>query len=442
MNLLRTGNSLKPRIFFGWWIVLVTGIVSGLGHGFYMYGLSVFFKDIAAELGLTRAMTSLATGIGRMGGGFMSPVAGWLCDRFGPKWVSVSGLCIASAGFSLMYFIHSEWLYFIAWGLLAGFGINLSLTVTVDKTLTNWFVKKRGLAMGIKFTLIGFGGVVLLPVVGWLAIRFGWRTTCMTWALVMFCCIPLIVLFMKQKRPEHYGLLPDGAPMDTSRMSDENDMVNQGLAYASGFEENEFTYRQALSTSSYWLVTLSYAIATVFFVGFTIHIIPFLTDAGISTTAAGGMMGMMVFFTMPARFFGGVIADRTRKEYLKYILAGSFALQAMGMGSFLLFSNMASIYVLLAIHGFASGIMSPLVIIILGRYFGRQAFGSIFGTCMLFNAPVGLFAPVYTGWIFDTTGSYKVAIVLFSVMAALSSVIMCMVRPPVIVPAVAQAAEV
>jgi cyanate permease len=426
----RPSNPRSLRLFFGWWTVIVTGIVSGLGHGFYMYGLSIFFKDIASELGLSRALTSLATGLGRLEGGLVSPLAGWLCDRFGPKWVSVTGLGIAACGFFLMFFIHSEWLYFIAWGILAGFGINLGLTVTIDKTLTNWFVRKRGLALGLKFMLIGLGGVILLPIVGWLASRFGWRLTCLAWSAVMLSCIPFIFKFLKQKRPEYYGLLPDGAKVGLDSGVQADDMVNQGIAYASGFEENEFTFRQALATSSFWLVALSYAIATVVFGGFTIHIIPFLTDAGISAATASGMMSLMVFFTMPARLFGGIVADRTKKEYLKFILAGSFALQSLGIGSFLLFRNLSSIYGLLMIHGFTSGIITPVVIIILGRYFGRKAFGTIFGTCMLFNAPVGLFAPVYTGWTYDRTGTYTPALILFAVLAAVSSTIICCLRAP------------
>jgi MFS family permease len=77
----------KNKIYFGWWTVMVTGIISGLGHGFYGYGISVFFKDIAHELGISRAVTSVAAGVGRLEGGVTSPVTGWPADRYGPKWV-------------------------------------------------------------------------------------------------------------------------------------------------------------------------------------------------------------------------------------------------------------------------------------------------------------------------------------------------------------------
>ncbi len=79
----------RPGVYFGWWTVLVSGILSGIGHGFYGYGFSVFFKDLAAELHLSRAITSIGSGIGRLEGGLESAPAGWLADKFGPN-----GLCL------------------------------------------------------------------------------------------------------------------------------------------------------------------------------------------------------------------------------------------------------------------------------------------------------------------------------------------------------------
>jgi len=417
-------------IFFGWWTVLVTGIVSGLGHGFYSYGISVFFKDISLELDLSRAITSLATGIGRLEGGILSPISGWLSDRFGPKWVTFTGVIIAIIGLALMNFANSEWTYFVAWGVLTGLGLNLGLTVTIDKTLTNWFVRRRGLALGIKFALIGVGGVVALPIVSWLSTSVGWRMTCLIWGGIMFACIPLILIFIKQKRPEFYGLLPDGARTETGNAFDNIDITDRGIEYASSFQETEFTYRQAIRTRAFWMISVAYGIFTLVFAGFTIHIIPFLTDIGLNTTVASGMMGMMVFFTIPSRFLGGIVADRIRKGRLQFLLAGGFVLLAIGISIFLLSQSMSSIYVMLILYGFSSGVVTPLVIVILGRYFGRKNFGSIFGTCMLLHALPSLLAPVYAGWIYDTTGSYTIALIVFTVLAALSALIMCVVSAP------------
>ena len=140
-------------------------------------------------------------------------------------------------------------------------------------------------------------------------------------------------------------------------------------------------------------------------------------------------MAMMVFFTIPSRFFGGILTDLIGKKNLNFLLAGGFLIQTSGLAIFLLSQSTVSVYVFLVLYGLASGASTPLFILTLGRYFGRYAFGSIFGSSMAMWAPVGLCAPVFSGWVFDTTGSYIVAFILFTVFAAIAALLMCLVKP-------------
>jgi len=144
---------------------------------------------------------------------------------------------------------------------------------------------------------------------------------------------------------------------------------------------------------------------------------------------AGGLMTMMVFFTIPSRFFGGLLTDIVSKKNQNFLLAGSFLIQTLGLGIFLLFKNTLSIYIFLVLYGFSSGATTPLFILILGSYFGRKAFGSIFGGSMAIRAPISLLAPVFSGWIFDRTGSYIMAFSFFTVCGVLAVLLMCLVRP-------------
>lgn len=418
------------RLFFGWWSVLFIGIISGLGHGFNTYGISVFFKPIAAELGLNRAFTSVAAGIGRLEGGISSPLVGWLSDKFGPKWLVFIGIVITGAGMIFMNYVTEVWHYYVAWGVLIGLGLNIGLTVACDKMINDWFIRRRGLAQGIKFTLISIFGIVVLQAITPLIELQGWRFTCLLWGIIMFVSLPFTYTLIKSQRPEYYNLLPDGAEVSLNGDEDKGGMAERGAGYASKLEETEYTFKQALKTSTYWLMIVGFSAHNFIAGGFNVHIFPFLTDIKIEETVASGMMSMMIFFTIPARFFGGLIADRVPKNRIQFLLLASFLLQVIGLGAYLWYQNLPAVYVLLACHGLSSGAVTPLVILIIGRYFGRKAFGSILGTVIAVLAPMGLLSPVYYGWVFDTTGSYNIAFITALVFAALASLLMFFVRSP------------
>jgi len=375
-------------------------------------------------------LTSLGSGIGRLEGALESAPAGWLADRFGPRWVIFVGLILTAAALVLMYFVHSIWSYFVVWGFLMGTGLNLGLTVTVDKTIINWFVRKRGLAQGIKFALIGVGGLAVVPIVTALVTAFDWRMTCLIWGFVILACAPLLPVFVKSKSPEHYGWLPDGAAIDSTIAASRENIIAQGQQYAASFDETEFTFKEAVRTKTFWFLVVAFIIQTVVIGGIGIHIIPFLTDRGISATTASAMMGLQVFFTIPSRFLGGIIVDRTSNKQVPFILAGAFALQAIGIGAFLAFQNTAAIYVFLSCYGLSSGGAMPVLTVVLGRYYGRKAFGSIFGVLRACQAPFSFIAPTYAGWVYDTTHSYTNAFMIFVILISIGVVVLCLVRPP------------
>jgi MFS family permease len=418
------------HIFTGWWMVIITAIMTGVGVGFVGQGISVFFKPLAAELKLSRAATSLATGLGRLQGGLEGPLAGWLSDRYGPRWVIVSGLCFMVAGLALMKYIDASWQYYVFWGVMIGIGQNLALTIAIDKALSDWFIARRGLAFGVRFSIIGICQIAVVPIVTWLVIGEGWRMTCFIWAIVMCLGIPITLLFIKPKRPEYYGLLPDGFSPEEAPAAGENGMLHAGARYAETFEEREYTVRQALKTRSFWMMLIAWSFPILVMSGFTIHVVPFLTDMDISQTVAGYMLSMMIFFTVPSRFFAGFLADRLKKDRLQYIGATSVFLQAAGLSVFLLHQSVATAYVLLVLFGLGNGAVTPIRLSMGGRYFGRKAFASILGVGMFINAPLSFISPIFAGWVHDATEAYTIAFMTYAGLLFCSTIILLFLRPP------------
>jgi sugar phosphate permease len=416
-------------IFFGWWMVIASGVISFWGQSFCNFGFSAMFKPIATDLGFSRAATSVAASVAKLEGGFAAPVVGWITDRFGPRWIIFFGLFVVGLSLILMNFINSLWAFYAVWGLLLGIGTTMGLGLALDKTITNWFVKKRGRALSIKWFLFALATVLGLPMVGWLVSIQGWRITCLIAGLVMWVIgLPLTWFFFKQRRPEYYGLLPDGAIADT--VSDVNQMIDKGVKYATENEEIEFTLRQAMRTPTYWLFLLSSVGFTVISPVLIIHGVPFVTDMGVDPLKATVLLGIMSSSAIPGTIIGGLVADRVKKQNLRFLLAGGYFLQIVGFVAFLTHPTLIMVYPLFVVHHFAGGIYGPLNSVIIARYFGRKAFGSIRGSLLMCMLPASIAAPIYAGWVYDTTGSYRTAFILCMVLVTLATIFISLAVPP------------
>ncbi|MFH0769287.1 MAG: MFS transporter [Chloroflexota bacterium] len=421
-------NKRFPRIFSGWWIVLTGGFVGLWGFGFQMQGISALFKPISSELGFSRAVTSTAASLGRLEGGFEAPLSGWIADRYGPKWIAFAGVFLVGLGLILMNYINSLWAFLVVWGGLVATGANVGLGIPIQTAIANWFVKKRGAALSIRLVISGLSGVLVLPLIAWLISTQGWRMTCVIGGVVMWAIgLPLVWLFVRQHRPEYYGLLPDGA---TAEERDTSQMIATGVKYAAEVEEVEFSLRQAMRAPTYWLIIAAHSVHLLVEPVMNIHCIPFLTDLGIDPLKAAGMMAIIGVASLPSRLAFGFIADRMKVGRLRFLLAGAYFLQAVGFVAFLLSKTVPMIYLWFILYGIANGaaiaIMNPLR----ARYFGRKAFGSIMGTASAFQTPFGVVAPIYVGWVYDTTGSYMTTFNLFVALLVLAAVLMSLAVSP------------
>jgi len=416
-------------IFFGWWMTLAGGLLCLWGYGYHAYGFSALFKPISQELGISRTATSVAASIARFEGGIEAPLVGWMSDRFGPKLAVMIGVFLTGLGMVLMNWVNSLWSFYLVWAVIFSTGTNIGLSMPLDVAIANWFIKKRGTATGIKWVFSGLSGTIGLPVVTYLILAYGWRGACVIGGLVMWGVgLPLVWFFIRTHRPEHYGLLPDGAARESNG---EEEIIKAGTDYALETGEIELTPKQAIRTSAFWLIIISYSFHGALYPVMNIHCIPFLTDMGMAPLAAAATMSIYVTASIPVRFISGIIVDRVSKNQIRFLLAGAFMMQCLGVTLFIF--NQQSIivlYVFFIMYGVGMGSIMPMTPVMRARYFGRKNFGVIAGISRAFHTPVGVFGPIFAGWIYDVSGSYEIAFILLAVLLGISALIIMAAAPP------------
>jgi MFS family permease len=303
--------------------------------------------------------------------------------------------------------------------------------VALDRVVTNWFVKKRGFAFSIRSSIVAVVSMILFPTISWLVTSLGWRTTALIWSALSFATIPVALYFVRQHRPEYYGLLPDGEKQSETADTKPQTTSKPRAANDAGFEEEEFTLKQALKTPAYWMLTAVWILSGAAQWGISVHLIPMLTDTGITPVAAGSLVALMMLFSMPSRFITGIIADRMSKYKVKYLMGSMLAIMAVGVWALLLSENFhGRIYIFLILFGIGNGPFLTLDIIIRSRFYGRKAYGSIQSISVMAAAPISFLAPIFAGRVYDTTGSYLGAFSIFAVLCTCAAVVMFLVKVP------------
>jgi sugar phosphate permease len=299
----------------------------------------------------------------------------------------------------------------------------------LDVAITNWFVKKRGTALGIKWVFSGLSGVIGLPVIAWLTAAYGWRVTCLIGGIVMWIIgPPLVWFFIKPHRPEYYGLLPDGTDIGDK---DKQDAIKAGERYAEEAGEQEFTVKEALGTWAFWLLIIGHMFHGALYPVMNIHGVAFLTDRGMDLRVAAATIAVYITASIPARFIGGFIVDRIKTSRIRFVMAGAYFLQFIGVLLFLFDQqSIVTLYVFFILYGLGMGAAFTLTPAIRARYFGRSHFGTIAGISRAFMMPVAFLGAPLAGFIFDKSGSYMTAFALFAILLGISSVVMSFAGPP------------
>jgi OFA family oxalate/formate antiporter-like MFS transporter len=419
------------KMFYGWWIVIASSLLTTYNGGVLFYGFTAFFTPILNEFEWTRATTSLAFSLQRLEGGIAAPAVGYFIDRLGPRKMSLFAVTVFGLGFILLSKINSLLTFYIAF-LIVSIGHSAGFYAVGAATVANWFVRKRGKAMGFVTGGVCLAGA-LVPVLVWLIDQYGWRQSLVIAGLGMWIIgIPLSLVF--RQRPEQYGLLPDAESVDRRQATQpqtevigENDPPLPTAPRHPTVTESEFTAMEALKTRTFWFLSLGWSISLLSMSAVFVHVMPFLESIGISRTKAGFVVTFTILLSVLGRVGLGWLSDYVDKRYVFCIALG---LQAIGLLFFAMIRSTWHIVVFLFTFSPGYGAPIPLRAAIQGEYFGRKHFGTIQGLFLSVSTVCSMIGPPFAGWVCDVTGSYRLAFLILAAIPAVGIPLFLIVPPP------------
>ena len=388
---------MKEQEQEGWIIVAVLFTTLFLIWG-PINASSVFFLPVVKHFGWSRALFSLLAATAPLAAGFSSPAIGSLLDRYGERRIMIAGAAMVALSFLALSRADSAAAFFVIF-IVLGVGITGSTIIPTALVITNWFRERRGLALGIAFAGIPLGGTGVTIFASWIVQRSGFRAGYLAMAIpIVVVVIPLLALFMRTA-PEAEETRPaSGAPE----------------AELSGLE-----VREALGSRSFWMI----AVAEVFFatagVGLRVHLVPFLTGIGYSPTLAAEILGAMFIFSAIGSSMMGALADRLGG---RVTLSLVFFAGAAGIAALLGASHLIAVGAFVVIFGLVRE--THIVPIVITESLGAKRLGALLGLLALFTTFGFAAGPVIAGRIFDRTGSYTGALLLFVALAIISMLAM------------------
>lgn len=415
-----TSAPQQERIFYGWWIVTIGCIQDAVKGGLFNTGFSLYFLPVLTELNLSRASTSLPFSLAKLEAALAGPIVGHLIDRFDIRVMMLIGTIAAALGFVLLAFTNSYVTFLLVFVGLLGMGFQAGFNQASLAAVNNWFRIKRSLAMSILQTGQAIGGVVFFPLVAMAVLQLGWRTAALLSGGVVCLLIPLV--FLVRRSPESMGLLPDGERQPAPSLRG-----TTGRARHLSGEPVELSAREALKTSSFWLLAAFHSLRNVPYGGVTVHLVPLLVWKGLDESNAAFFVWLMSLSAIVVRPLTGWLGDRWSKQKI-----GAAGVMIGGLGLVVLLYSGGAFWhmaVFVILFSFADGINSVTWALV-GDFFGRKHFASIRGWIGMIQSFATMPAAVFTGWVYDQTHSYTAALLPFIVLYAFGGLVLLKASPP------------
>jgi MFS family permease len=422
------GNLRPAPFFYGWYIVGVGILVNIAGTFAFSSTLSIFLKPITEELGVSRGAFSLIRTFEIGVAALIVPLLGPWIDRHGGRGVIVLGALMEGAGLLLSGLVQNFWQFVLVRCSLVIAGEALLGSLVINVTIAQWFVRKRGRAMGIANLGTGVAKLLIPLCAASLFVLVGWRSTWAIFGIITPLLVVAPALIFMHRRPEDMGLFPDGEP--PLQAPEKSPVTNPGRSSAQGHSlpgEISWSRLQVVRLPTFWLLIVTFGIANVGIAGLNLHIFSYVTDIGYSPLIAASFMSTIALTQLGSTLLWGMLADRFDVSRVSCV---QFLIQGVGLVVALASADIVLVYAGFFLYG--TGLAGSFVLreVIWANFFGRVSLGRVRGLSLFFSHIFAASGAPFFGFLYDRTGSYNLSFTLFSCALFTSSILILLAKPP------------
>lgn len=371
-----------------WLIVATVWFTLAIAFGLF-FSFTIFFIPLIEEFRWSRGLTAGAFSLSTVIQGLLSPGIGLLVDRIGARRVILTGTLLLAGALILASRIHSLWQLYLILGVVAAAGLAAMGWVPSGALLASWFTRQRGRVMGLAFSGMGIGILVVGPLAQWLIDQVGWRQAYLVLGAGTLVCLGPLLWF---------GVAEAAPRTPPARIGAQEIRPEERVGI-----------RAALATRAFWALFFAYLFTPLAVFPVVMHQVAFAVDQGFRAMFVAGIFGLVGLMSSVGRIAFGWVSDRIGREWAATL---SFGCTAAGTGALLLLevsSHAGWLYAYALLFGLGFGARGPIITAMAAELFGGPRFGVIYGVMSIGNGVGAAIGPWFGGVAHDVTGSYRLA---------------------------------
>jgi MFS family permease len=414
------------RFFYGWYIVIIAFFGHFMATGMAFYIFNAFINPLCETRNWSRTEINVAPSIGFLVSIVATFILGFVIKRIGIKRLMTVGALIAGISFAALGLVQNIWLFYLGFVSLSLGGAAIS-GIVANTVVSNWFVAKRGKALGIANAGISFSGVFLPYIAMMIIASTSLETAFFVIGIFLLVLAPAAWLVVREN-PETYGWQPDGInPREVSPIAGQEDSSSNAIS-ADEAVEPEWTLARLVRTGAFWKIGIAYGLVTMCAGSIMFQLAPRFIEIGFDREQAMLMLAVTALLGTAGKYIWGALCDYFEA---RRVVALSMALTGLGV-LFGLFSNSPpALWLFIVCFGFSMGGTMSTHPIITADLFGRNSFAEVYKYLFLFLAleTIGFFI---MGLSFDYTGSYNSAFIFYIVTCTIAAGLVFSVKRPAV----------